>query len=878
MSSPLNPPKFSYFYKEFLREIDAFEKGIKEISNPTLQKQAAVLTQHIHNRFKNMQTSVNDTKKYKTIIIDSVSEINQFAIKILGDSSAYSYALCQQYQEKFDQFKLKINEFKQLSQHINAINQTGLDKFLNEEWAQIAFKKLIQSNDRWAMKILDQLCENDDQFGNEILHGIIEGIGIDDEFNEKLKHLFMKRDYFRLSLFIKNEAFFHKLTSFLIEFMESDFIQSVLQELVSFEHQRLALACLFLKIILKAAPCLWAQQLLIELMYKYVKEAVDVFFQLMLEEQNASSWTFDCLKRSFENNRNWAVTIVYECIFVKPYEMIHPLINSIFINAKQNVEVLHILTSYAALLEEGHPFSDMLSKIYPEILGRLNRARMLNHLLLTFKNDLQENDTLQWSKTHTTYKLNVLRLIIRRDYYLERILLGHLDSAQLSAPVVLKCFPKVNAIFCGAANIAHELEKILAPYPITLYQPNPVEKDIKEMHGSKIRSLLGPDLPMYYPMQEEPTSKRQILPGDQLHSQWAQDALSFHERGIVKVPSIAFISPEDTAAVEGARDQRLTSLFGEDFPTCDFESIGRVDQFLDQLSYLDYLFSRDVELDKSMIGFTYNEGGNCLIGTKNGEPCAIIGRDTIEMNKRLLERELSNMGLFKNAEGVWERDIPFSRETCGLSESDVIQLLAVDLGIKPASIFVIEQVDYHLDMRAAFIDDSTIMLHSAAQSFDLFQDFINYQIDLGQVSEAISARLDERLEQLEENLAEYSGYEDAAESDLRAQGFRVIRTAGIFKNMLENHPSNHHINYFNTLFIRTASIDDPSTDSRSIEIKKIVIALGSEPFFNHRFEEIIREHIPDIHRVYFIKQDLSEKLLIEDGGISCATKLLSEKL
>jgi hypothetical protein len=97
---------------------------------------------------------------------------------------------------------------------------------------------------------------------------------------------------------------------------------------------------------------------------------------------------------------------------------------------------------------------------------------------------------------------------------------------------------------------------------------------------------------------------------------------------------------------------------------------------------------------------TFLEYGNVVSGTQaDGRPYAIVGLDSLALNKGLLEHDLKQL----------------TGKSVSLSEQQVKAAIAHDLGIDQDSVFFVEQVgDFHQDMGLVGWTPGTVLLNDAA--------------------------------------------------------------------------------------------------------------------------------------------------------------------
>lgn len=264
-----------------------------------------------------------------------------------------------------------------------------------------------------------------------------------------------------------------------------------------------------------------------------------------------------------------------------------------------------------------------------------------------------------------------------------------------------------------------------------------------------------------------------------------------------------------------------------------------------------------------VMNLTYNEGGNTLIGQRASGPYVIIGKDSYDVSKKLMEDDLGRQ----------------------MSDAEVRMAFAVDYGVSIENVHFVEQPgDFHLDMSMAIVGENTILLNDAVEAQHLFaknQDewLQEFAKDVRQEAEknsefkgdknVIEAHITDTMSTFENYRKEETQQaktrkqlEDIAEQDLKKQGFKVIRAPGRF-HYNARQPA---MNLFNFVSVKT-----PNS-------KNVVVSLGCiNKEYEGRFKQMLIDNsdqkIDDFH---FLGLVPSQDCLLRGGGISCRTKLIPQ--
>lgn len=295
----------------------------------------------------------------------------------------------------------------------------------------------------------------------------------------------------------------------------------------------------------------------------------------------------------------------------------------------------------------------------------------------------------------------------------------------------------------------------------------------------------------------------------------------------------------------------------------NFKLLGQVSSYLQQVAFCDYLL-KIFSTDDIQEQFTYSEMGNTMIGENaSGEKIAIIGKDTYELSKQLIESDLKELGYQTNKDKSLRVSAANTDSThqVYLSENDMKQFFAQDLSIRPSNIIFVEQPGaFHLDMSMCFVGPNTVMLNDSVATYTQVTSKLNIEE---------TNKLDSSFKQFSKKeldlLKEYSKVsqakkliEDITADQLEQNGITVIRVAGNLINPLAAAPEYTHINPFNHLSITTP------------QGKKIIIVSGSSPQDNEFIKKLLIKHYKeDIDEILVLDSKISQSLLANNGGVHC---------
>lgn len=425
-------------------------------------------------------------------------------------------------------------------------------------------------------------------------------------------------------------------------------------------------------------------------------------------------------------------------------------------------------------------------------------------------------------------EMAIERLKIRRLYRLENLEAIYEQSVNKpNQQVASKYFEKTAAWYVG--NFFR-----------TSYSPLHLEmQDLAEKHGIKVIS----------DVRQEPEAGMKttgfILDNKPVPNQnlgaFPQDFVDFSRNGEIRIPVMRYTEDSMVLFSSMELDRKKRSP--------DWRKIIDECEGSNQLLYLGAPFDQKQSLKAlvlasslnidPLMNLTYNEGGNTLIGKRNGQPYVLIGLDSYIASKVLMERDLG-------------------RE---ITRDEVVMAFAIDYGVSKESVHFIEQPgDFHLDMSMAIIGDNTILLNDAEAAQAKFASEQQARVkEMGDERPELRFLFESYLNQEIKQAPIRKKMEDVAEQDLRALGFNVVRVPGRF-NYTSRLPA---MNLFNMV---TAETPDG---------QNIIIMLGCVGEYAEYFEKIIRENCDrTIDAIYFLDSKNSQDCLLFGGGISCRTKTI----
>lgn len=254
------------------------------------------------------------------------------------------------------------------------------------------------------------------------------------------------------------------------------------------------------------------------------------------------------------------------------------------------------------------------------------------------------------------------------------------------------------------------------------------------------------------------------------------------------------------------------------------------------------------------VNLSHVEGGNQLTGTlPSGERYAVVGKDSVEVTRVMLSRELG-----KN-----------------VSIADAKKAIAADLGISPKHVFDVEQPgDFHVDMAMAVMKPGQVLLQDVKAAVALQEQWLRDdhaakkpERRAGEAPEKFRARLSEwtdegkRVEtnigKLKKDAAARAPLEKLAQKDLEAAGLQVIRVPAAFQDPA--FPYRQQMNFLN---------GEGGTNPAG---QHFFITQGGDKRAQAAFKAALETAVGGV-RLHFLDKELSELSLRDMGGISCRAR------
>lgn len=265
-------------------------------------------------------------------------------------------------------------------------------------------------------------------------------------------------------------------------------------------------------------------------------------------------------------------------------------------------------------------------------------------------------------------------------------------------------------------------------------------------------------------------------------------------------------------------------------------------------------YSHTVSQDDIIEGKTYLEGGNVLNTlTKNGEPAAVIGEESIKYS-------MIKLGLDD------------SEESIKIAKKQI----AEELGIKEEYVTYIPQFDFHIDMFYRPMNDGQIAIPDYEAGINVLNELIQ-NIDKDLDSPDIQPeqknnlenkkeeylKLINKLEEMKNNTAEIA---KSAENELRKKDYEIVKIPCFTEidtgrdQRLNARTVENPINYMNAICGTSAKTGDKFYITNTSGDEAL------DKYMENYFKEVI-----GFDKVYFAP---TKKFLYSLGGIDCLTKEL----
>lgn len=160
--------------------------------------------------------------------------------------------------------------------------------------------------------------------------------------------------------------------------------------------------------------------------------------------------------------------------------------------------------------------------------------------------------------------------------------------------------------------------------------------------------------------------------------------------------------------------------------------------------------------------YTYQEGGNTLVGIrKDGTPYALIGRDSAEYSRSILEKDLNRL----------------------LVDYQLMDYLAADLGIQKQNVILVEQPGvFHLDMIMVLMGAGQVAVNDPISAANLAETWIR---DLDNASDSDGkAELENKISEMHKNAKRQKFFIDKTVAEIASAGLEVLCIPMVFDGPL----------------------------------------------------------------------------------------------
>lgn len=255
-------------------------------------------------------------------------------------------------------------------------------------------------------------------------------------------------------------------------------------------------------------------------------------------------------------------------------------------------------------------------------------------------------------------------------------------------------------------------------------------------------------------------------------------------------------------------------------------------------------------------GMLYLEGGNVLLGTLlRGEPYALVGRDSVAIARAVLAHHSGTP----------------------VSEAEVRAVMAKDLGVAPAHLFLVEQPGvFHVDMAMTLLRPGTVLLNDAMEALRLQTQWLredheawrprpaaatpeDYGKELAAWQQA-GRHLEDTIHKLRKYAERFARFEARTLADVEAAGLTVVRVPARF--MHPTRPSDRDImNFVN---------GEAGTNPQG---RSYFITQGGDPRAERHIAATLLTREIGLDRLYFAPRLASRDSLWEKGGVGCRIKV-----
>lgn len=788
--------------------------------------------QFVNEEFeKNKDLSRLDVKRISSKAFSKVSRI--FKSKIYQDHGSSFH---DKYIFIFHFLRQELKAFEKVIPHKEELDDIELEKFLATSWGWKQLEQLSKIGDRWALQTMRQLILN---------------------------------NHPKIFPFLIKNADFENLHSLIIEFRDHPSLKANLEAMFLKDKKGQKKVYAIIQIILSQGRWQWGEKVL-ENGYKHDEFAEKVIKNIFRTQKDLDHFINRFMLEQLSQDSKFGVEMfaeVISCPYLKVFLLTPQLIQ--MAKDKKSIHFDMLLLALAVLSYKKNGFSKAIKAVIAELESRHGlpegHYQKILHSLYRKREELFSDAAIELSDQSKYMKADyavarVFQLFALRDHELMHSLNNNLAFAATNIKPTAECFPAIKAVLVGSnserAYFSRAIADLLSSYEISVYYPLLPDEKAYVSAGSP-----------FIPLQSK------------LHVNiWLQDSsfIARNEDGhnFFQYPYWVEI---DVDLMRSRLKQRLKLADPDRYKKLNMKDhrypiMGRVSVDCKQLEVFDFFINTNTASTASIhnhrFQWTYNEGGNCIIGEDQQGPYALIGKDAVQLNRMLLSKELASLGFKKNEEGHWIQGAPYSGIGLKFSDEDLKKFFARDLKIAdPTRIYFIEQADYHLDMVMALVGDRKIILNDSMLAYQKTKEQIQRRAKTADKLFSDASRNALRLKMLQRQAEKNKVAEDVAALDLQKNGFEVIRFAGVFQDISKDEPENHRTNLFNYLSMTTP------------KNKRVIIALGCSEEYQTHFRTMIRDHCEkSVDQIHFLDQKQSEALLAKKGGVHCLTKYLQELL
>lgn len=397
--------------------------------------------------------------------------------------------------------------------------------------------------------------------------------------------------------------------------------------------------------------------------------------------------------------------------------------------------------------------------------------------------------------------------------------------------------------------------------------------DVGRVEGFRavVRLHAGSEKYLRQMLGREEENNTTVVKIDTYHDIWSEDAAEVHRDRSIGVPPPMPNGMNPSAEILKARIERycpgvavpdtddsakLYAVLKEHAPEACYGVLGQVFARDAQLTFVGLALAAGKQVRANLCAV---EGGNMLVGTgKDGSTHAFVGRDSFELSKRMLKREVG------------------AARAAKVTDALVMTALAKDLGLPVEQIHVVEQpADYHLDVKMIPIAPGEVIVNDSVAATKREIEWAQtdharkepkpprnpttranerYRLDR-EVWVDRGNDLQERIKSLEASAKRSAAGEARAQADLERAGFKVHRVAAVYPwgAMLP-------MSFLN------------AEQGRGKDGQRFYIALGGDVRGEKAFLQDLKAIGVDIARYYFLDRELTFNTLQAGGGINCRCK------